>query len=120
MSTARRATPRLRPATPEEFLDCEEALAIQRIADSVQRLGDDLCAATDLRRRIRRHPFLATGLGGFAGFVGGPLMLRALKGMLTLTSCVPNPSFVPNLSSRRPHTLPGLVLASMRVVRARR
>jgi hypothetical protein len=113
MKTARATRPRLLPATAEELLDREEALAIQRIASSVQRVGDDLCAATDARGRIRRHPFLATGLGALAGFVGGPLILRGLKRVLTMTSNTTNSA------SSRPHTLPGLVMASLRGVRAR-
>lgn len=32
--------------------------------------------ATDLRGEIRRHPFLAAGLGACLGFAGGPPVLR--------------------------------------------
>lgn len=114
MSTARTATPYLQPATAEQLLDHEEARAIHEIADSVQRLGDDPSVAANLRRRIRPHPLRAAGPGASLGFVGGPLILRAFERMLTATSSVPNPA------SRRLHTLPGLVLASLRVVRAGR
>lgn len=113
MSTARNTTPHPGPATVQALLDHEEALAIQRIAGSVQRLGDDLCVATDLRRRIRRHPFLATGLGALAGFVGGPLLLRVFQRISTM---IPS---VPKSASGRSHTLPGLVLATLRGVRVR-
>lgn len=113
-SAARPTPPHPQPTTAEELLDHEEALALQKIADSARRLGDDVCAAADLRRRIRRHPLLASGLGVFVGYVGGPLFLRAFERILALTSSVPAPA------ARRPHTLPGLVLASLRVVRARR
>lgn len=107
-------TPHLQAATAEEFLDHEEGLATQDIADSVQRLGNDLCASADLRRRIRRHPFLATGLGAVLGFVGGPLILRALERRVSMTSSVPMPV------SRRPRVHPCLALAWLRVVRAGR
>jgi len=32
--------------------------------------------------RIRRHPFLATGLAALLGYVGGPRVLRGLGRML--------------------------------------
>jgi hypothetical protein len=97
----------------EELLDHEEALAIQRIAGSVQRLGDDVLAATDLRGRIRRHPFLAIGIGAVSGFIGGPLLLGAFKRVLTMTSSLPNPA------SQSPYALSGLVWNQLRRVRAR-
>jgi len=113
MDTASKTTAHPEPTTVEALLDHEEGLAIQRIADSVQRLGNDLCAAADLRRRIRSHPFAATGFSAFMGFVGGPLVLKAFKRVLTMASRIPNPA------PRRSITLPGLVLASIRAVRAR-
>ena len=103
-----------RPATAEELLDHEEALAIQRVAGSVQRLGDDVLAATDLRGRIRRHPLLAIGIGAVSGFLGGPLLLGALKRVMTMAAGVPNPA------SPRPYALSGLVWSQLRSVRARR
>lgn len=102
------------PATAEELLDREEARAIQHIVDAVQHVGSDLCAAADVRRRISRHPFLATGLGAFVGFVGGPLILQAVKGALTAASSLRNPI------TRPLHTLPGLALASLRIMRTGR
>jgi hypothetical protein len=98
----------------DELLDNEEALAIQRIASTVQRFGDDLCVAADVRQRIRRHPFLATGLGAFAGFVGGPPILRTVVRLLTATS---NKS---KSTSPVPGNFPELVMASLRIARARR
>lgn len=89
-------------------------MAIQRITDSVQRLGADLCDATDLRRSIRRHPFVAMGLGAFAGFLGSPLILRGVRRILAMTSSAPKPA------SWWPSTLPNLVLESLRGIRARR
>jgi hypothetical protein len=114
MSTAKSTTAPLQPTTVEELLAHEEVLAIQRIASSVQRLGDDVFAAADLRRRIRKHPFLSTGLGALLGFVGGPLVPRAVVRISKMTSSVANPA------SLRPHTLPGLVWASLRAVGAHR
>lgn len=102
------------PTTAEELLDHEEALAIQRIASSVERLGEGLCVATDLRPRIRRHPFLATGIAAVAGCVGAPLLLRALGRLPAVGSSLAN------FALRRNHSLPGLALASLRAVRARR
>ena len=95
------------------MLDREESLAIQSIAGSVQRLGDGVLAATDLRGRIRRHPFLAIGIGALSGFLGGPLLFGALKRVVT------NSSGAPNHASGSLHGLPGLVIASLRGVRAR-
>jgi hypothetical protein len=110
MHTARTKRRQLPPTTVEGLLDHEEALAIQRIADSVQRLGDDLCAATGVRERIRRHPFVATGLGAIVGFIGGPLILQAFE----------RASGVSNSASPRTQSLPGLVLTSLRAVRSYR
>jgi hypothetical protein len=98
----------------DELLDNEEALAIQRIATTVQRFGDDLCVAADVRQRIRRHPFLATGLGVLAGFVGGPPILRTVKRLLTATSDKGK------AASRLPGNFQELVMASLRIARARR
>lgn len=89
-NTAPTMTRELQPATAKELLDREEARAIQGLTDSVQRLGDDLCAATDLRGRIRRHPFLAVGLaagtGVFLGCAGGSSVPRILRRILSTTS----------------------------------
>jgi hypothetical protein len=114
MNKTSAATRRPRHKTVEELLDHEEALAIQRITVSVQRLGGDLCAAADLRRRIRSHPFIATGLAALAGFAGSKLGLRAIGSLSTMTSSLAG------LAAQRPITLPGLVMTSLRLVRARR
>ena len=114
MTSTRTTTLHRQPVTADEFLDYQEALAIQRIASSVQRLGDDLCVAADVRQRIRRHPFLATALGALAGFVGGPLLLRNFRRLLTATSNMGNST------SRLPGNLPDLVMASLRIACARR
>jgi len=95
----------------EQLLDREEALAIQRLADSVQNLGEDVCAMAELRPRIRRHPFLATGLAALLGVVAGPPVLRRLERIATATAGLPA------LRSSGPRTLPGLALASLRLVR---
>src|SRR5688572_10695960 len=109
-----RATPSRRPPlTPQAFLDDQESQAIQRIVDSVQRLGEDLCVATDIRGRIRRHPLAATGLGVLLGYAGGPLILRAFAGLLAARSLVRSPVSLP------PRTVPGLVMTSLRLVRPR-
>jgi hypothetical protein len=100
--------------TVEALLDHEEALAIQRIADSVQRLGDDLCAASGVREKIRRHPFLATGVGAVCGFVGGPLLLRACERLLVATTGISD-SAQPSA-----HSLPELVRTSLRAIWSRR
>jgi hypothetical protein len=95
-----------RPRTLEQLLDREEALALQRISESVKRLGEGLCTATNLRGTIRRHPLLATGLGACLGFAGGPLLRRTLARALSATAKLP---------IRR--GLPGAVLASLRKAR---
>jgi hypothetical protein len=96
------------PRTVEELLDREEALALQRIGESMRDLGEDLSRATGLRQRIRSHPFLAAGLGACLGFAGGPLALRACKRALSLASSTP---FLGALKTR---ALPGVVLAALR------
>ena len=95
-----------RPRTVEQLLDREEALALQRISAAVHQLGDDLCTATDLRGRIRRHPLLAAGLGACLGFVGGPFVRRTLERALGATARLPLPD-----------GLAGVVLASLRGAR---
>ena len=85
-AATRPPTPRRAPATAEEFLEREEALALQRLTSVVQRAADELCPASELRPLIRRHPFLATGLGAFLGFVSGPHMLRVLAKIARVTS----------------------------------
>ena len=81
-------------------------MAIRRITATLGRFGDELCAATDVQRRIRRHPFLAAGIGACLGFLGGPLVLRTIRHALAA-------------ASRRPNDVRGLVLASVRAVRRR-
>ncbi len=114
MLTVRTTTQQLPPTTVEALLENEEALAIQRIADSVQRLGDDVCAATGVRERIRRHPFVAAGIGAVCGFVGGPLILQSLERILTATSGVSN------AAPARMRPLPELLMTSLRAIRSRR
>ncbi len=113
MRTARATTLQARPSTVEALLNREEALAIQTITSSVQRLGDDLCVAIELHRPTLRHPLLALGIGAFVGFVACPLFLRALMGIRAATSSISHSA------AWRPLILPALALAS-RVVRARR
>jgi hypothetical protein len=95
----------------EQLLDREEALAIQRLADSLRNLAEDACAMAELRPRILRQPFLATGLAGVLGFVGGPRVLRGLERVAT------GAAGLPALRSSGPRTLPGLALASLRLLR---
>jgi hypothetical protein len=66
----------------EQFLEQEEARALQRVTASVERLGDDVCAASSVRERIRRHPLTAVGLGAVLGFVAGPPLLHAFQRLL--------------------------------------
>jgi hypothetical protein len=98
----------------EQLLDREEAQAIQRISAAAQHFGEDICRATDLRARIRRHPFLSTALGVGLGFFGGPFVLRTFRRILDATSSIPIPG------SRPPYALPGFVFASLRRVYAPR
>jgi hypothetical protein len=109
-TTSPRTLRRPRP-TVEQLLDREEALAIQRLADSVQNLGEDMCTMAELRPRIRRHPVLATGLAALLGFFGGPPVLRGLERVATAAAGLPA------LRSAGPRTLPGLALAALRLVR---
>ncbi|MBK7878255.1 MAG: hypothetical protein IPJ77_21580 [Planctomycetes bacterium] len=103
-----------RPTTAEAFLDEQEAQAIERVTLAVNGLGDDLCAATAARERIRAHPLAAVGLGALAGFVGGPTLLRAMQSLLgSVSHGAPS-------NARRSNSLPGVVLASVRSLRARR
>ena len=104
---------RSRPRTVEQLLDREEALAYQRISAALQRAGEGLLEATDLRARIRRHPFLAAGLGVGLGFFGGSFALRTLKRVVSATSSIPIPG------ARPPYALPGILIASLRGIRAR-
>lgn len=100
------------PKTALELLDREEAWAIHSIATSLEGLGEDVSEALDLRARIRRNPFVSIGLGAALGFVGAPVLGRALQGLLKVA---------PQLhasASRSVYRLPGWVLASMRADRA--
>lgn len=74
------------PRTVRELLDQEEARALQRLVGTAQRMGEDLCLETDLRRRIRTHPLLATGLGALAGFLASQLVPMATRRVLTASS----------------------------------
>src|SRR5690349_23443140 len=103
MSTS--GTRRARAKTVEQLLDREEALAIQRVSEALQHVGEELCGATDLRGRIRRSPYLAAGLGACLGFVGGPWVLRTLGHVLGAASAIP---------------IPRAVLASLRGIRGLR
>jgi hypothetical protein len=104
----------LPPATVEQLLEQEEARAIQRLASSLHRLEHDVLAAVELRARIRRHPFLATGLGAALGFAAAPLAPRILRWIVTAASGLPH------LAARMPVGVACLVLASVRGARARR
>ena len=77
----------------------------------MQRLGTGLFDAAELRKGIRRHPFLATGLGVFLGAAGGSLLLRSMRRLQPATGAT-------NLVSRLLRILPGLTLGSLRVARA--
>ncbi len=99
------------PATVEALLDQEEALAIERITKTVQRMGEGVCSATDLRARIRRHPLLAAGIGACLGFAGGPLLLRALRKMLPAAMSAMRPA------NGAPRDWRSHVLASVRAAR---
>lgn len=102
---------RSRPRTVEQLLDREEALAFQRISEALRHAGEGLLEATDLRGKIRRHPFLAAGLGAGLGFFGGSFVLRALKRVVSATSGIPIPG------ARPPYALPGILIESLRGVR---
>lgn len=102
-----------RPKTVEQLLDREEALAVQRITHAVQRVGEEFAVATDLRARIRRHPYLSTALGACLGYLGGPLVGRTLKRALNATAGIPIPG------GPAPRSLPGVILASVRSAYAR-
>jgi hypothetical protein len=95
----------------EQLLDREEALAFQRISEALRHAGEGLLEATDLRGKIRRHPFLAAGLGAGLGFFGGSFVLRALKRVVSATSGIPIPG------ARPPYALPGILIESLRGVR---
>ncbi len=86
MSTPTTSKPRTKATTPEALLDREEALAIQRLTGSIQRVSDEIIEAVDLRARIRRNPWIAVGIGATAGFLGGPFVLRLLKNFSSASS----------------------------------
>ena len=111
-SPARATSTSSRPKTVEKLLDREEALALQRISETVARVGDDLLGATDLRGKIRRHPFLAAGLGAGLGFVAGHLVLRTIKRAFS------SPSRMSFPGARAAYDLAGLVVDSLGKVRA--
>src|SRR5688500_1622423 len=97
----------------EALLERESARAVEDVAASLQRAGEDLVTATDVRRRIRSHPLLAAAIAGVAGWLGGPLVVRLLQRTASnsLTSGVLGA--VPGLQGK-------LALASLRLVRPRR
>lgn len=93
------------------------------MAEAVQSLGDDVLAATDLRQRIRRHPWVATGVGAMVGYVGGPRVLRGIAGALGFIAALgplsasSSSKIPPGLGLRPRHRLPGLVLGALGVSR---
>ncbi|MCC6407556.1 MAG: hypothetical protein IT453_10330 [Planctomycetes bacterium] len=93
----------------DELLDREQQLAIEHITESVQRLGDVAWRTADLRGRTRRHPWLATGLAGLAGYFGAPWLLRSLGRALTSFS-----------GGAGVTAMPKVVFATLRFVRGRR
>jgi hypothetical protein len=98
----------------EALLDQEEALALQQLTGSVQRLGEELSLASGLRPRIRRHPLLAVGLGALAGLLGGPALVRGSRRAL---GALPTAL---GLAPRGGHDLSSIALASLRALRPRR
>ena len=114
MNTATTSQARPRPTTVEELLGREEALAIQQIVGSVQRMADDVLVTTDLREQVRQHPGMALSLSALLGFVAAPLLGRAARRALSAT--------VKGRSLNRlpPQTLHELLMASLRTVGAPR
>ena len=110
----RTARKHAQPRTVEALLDQQEALALQQLTDTLQRVGEELILATRLRPRIRRHPLLAVGLGALAGFFGGPLLVRGARRVLTML-----PAGL-GLAARSPQELFGLASSSLRALRPRR
>ena len=112
-TTRARARP-LQPTTVEELLDHEEALAIHRLRSSVQRAGEAVCTAVDLRPSIQRHPLLAMGLGAALGFVGVPTVPYAFRWIVRTATRVPQ------LAAQMPGGTSGFVLNALRGFLARR
>ncbi len=106
-------SPRSPPKTAEALLDHEEALALHSLTNSVQCLGEDLCTALDLRRRVRRHPFLTTGLAALFGYLLAPPLARGLQGLLATIS-----GFSSVMPARRSQGQ-SVVFTSLRAVRNR-
>ena len=111
MKRAEKSNANSQPRTAAELLDQEESLAMNKLAGSVERLGEDLCVAADLRAKIRSHPFLATGISACLGFIASPILLRTAK-QAFVTSAVVRRSL-----SATPQTLPGLLVSSLRGIR---
>ncbi len=112
MNTARPESAEREPTNVEELLDREEACAIGAIAGALERVGEDLFEATELRTRIREYPLLAMGLAASVGFVAAPLTLGLLKRAASLSASAGLPGSLPS------GTLPELLKSSLRGVRA--
>lgn len=76
---------------PPEVVELEAELedARERVASSMNTLGDELARRTDWRAHVRAHPWLALGLalgGGYAlgGGLSAPATRRVLGGVARL------------------------------------
>ena len=87
--------------------------ATNAVADTVQTVkdavGDTVCAvkenvsnALDVSRHVRENPWIALGVAGFAGFLGGMMLRRPRQAAVAASSTI-IPSLVPReASSPRP------------------
>ncbi len=84
----------------------------------MQDLSEAVCTATDLRARIRRHPWSAVGIGALLGYFGWPTLLRASRHALPIAK-----SAMGAMGAAQPangaRDLRGLILASLPGMRAR-
>ena len=68
-----------RPRTEEELFQREEQLALLGIASTAQRMVADLSAATGLRDKARKHPWITIALASCASVVVGATVWRIAR-----------------------------------------
>jgi len=76
------------PRTEEEFLEREEALALEGALQSASRLGHDVLGVFDVPAYVRRHPLAASLASTLAGVAAGiavadPRARKALRGRVS-------------------------------------
>jgi hypothetical protein len=80
---------RFRPASDGarsalELLEQEERRSLEALKGSLVALGEDLCAARELRELVRKHPELAVATSAALGVLAAPLAAGLAREVLLL------------------------------------